>query len=50
MNGGMSQRGAFCEFYEEQVRFAFRVIADKKQDAFLWDDWAKDTRKVFDLG
>ncbi len=47
MNGGMDKTGAFCEFYEEQVRFAFRVIADGNQDAFLWDGWDKGTRKTF---
>ncbi len=47
MNGGMDKTGAFCEFYEEQVRFAFRVIADGKQDAFLWDGWDKGTKETF---
>ncbi len=47
MKGGMDKTGAFCEFYEEQVRFAFRLIADKKQDAFLWDGWDKGTEKTF---
>ncbi len=28
MNGGMEQKGAFCAFYEEQVRYALRLIAD----------------------
>ncbi|HPN84532.1 MAG TPA: peptide-modifying radical SAM enzyme CbpB [Victivallales bacterium] len=42
MNGGMDKRGAFCEFYEEQVRYAFRLIADGIQDDFLMDNWDKD--------
>ena len=33
LNGGMHRTGAFCEFYEEQVRYAFRVIADERLDA-----------------
>ena len=41
MNGRMDRTGAFCEFYEEQVRYAFRLIADGKEDAYLWDDWDK---------
>lgn len=49
MNGGMRKTGAFCEFYEEQVRYALRVIADGKQDAYLWDGWDKGTRNTFDL-
>jgi uncharacterized protein len=48
MNGGMNKTGAFCEFYEEQVRYAFRLIADGKDAAFLWDGWDKDTKTAFD--
>lgn len=49
MNKGMNQRGAFCKFYEEQVRYAFRLIAENKQDAYLWDGWEKGTKKSFDF-
>jgi len=49
INGSMASRGAFCRFYEEQVRYAFRLIADKKENAYLWDEWAKDTLTTFDL-
>lgn len=48
MNGGMKKTGAFCEFYEEQVRYALRLIADGKDSAFLWDGWDKDTKTAFD--
>jgi len=41
LNGSMNRIGAFCEFYEEQVRYAFRLIADEKLDGFLWDGWAE---------
>lgn len=49
MNGGMDQKGAFCDFYIEQVRYAFRLIAENKQDAFLYDDWDKETDSVFNI-
>jgi uncharacterized protein len=39
INGSMEGTGAFCEFYKEQARYAFRLIADGKADAFLWDGW-----------
>ena len=39
--------GAFCEFYQEQVRYALRLIADGKSDDYLWDDWNRDLREVF---
>jgi uncharacterized protein len=48
MNGSMKRTGAFCEFYEEQVRYAFRLIADKKSDDYLWDNWDSDTKVIFD--
>jgi len=43
MNGSMEKPGAFCELYEEQIRFAMRLIADAKEEAFLWDGWDKGT-------
>ena len=42
MNGKLNQRGAFCRFYEEQVRFAFRLIADGIHEDFLPFAWSKD--------
>ena len=39
MNGGMDRIGAFCGFYEEQVRYALRLIADGRANDFLWDGW-----------
>ncbi|MGD0899620.1 MAG: peptide-modifying radical SAM enzyme CbpB [Thermoguttaceae bacterium] len=49
MNGSMEKTGAFCEFYEEQVRYAFRLIADEKADDFLWDGWDEGMRQVLDF-
>jgi uncharacterized protein len=43
MNGSIETRGAFCELYEEQVRYALRLIADGKEESFLWDGWDKAT-------
>ena len=48
MNGGMDKTGAFCEFYEEQTRYALRLIADSKHEDFLWPSWDKDTKITFD--
>ncbi len=41
-NKDIKNPGAFCEFYEEQVRYAFRLIADGKEKDFLWAGWDKD--------
>ncbi|GAB6167018.1 peptide-modifying radical SAM enzyme CbpB [Thermostilla marina] len=50
MNGSMQAPGAFCELYEEQVRYAFRLIADGRETDFLLDDWDVDTEKTIDIG
>lgn len=49
MNGAMDTPGAFCELYEEQVRYAFRLIADGKEDAYLWDNWNKGMRNSLEI-
>lgn len=49
MNGGMNKTGSFCEFYEEQVRFALRLIADNRHNAFLWDNWDRGTKEIFNV-
>ncbi len=49
MNGGMNRTGSFCEFYEEQARFALRLIADNRHNAFLWDNWDIGTKEIFNV-
>jgi len=49
MNGGMDRVGAFCGFYEEQVRYAMRLIADGKAEDFLWDGWSEGVETTYDL-
>lgn len=46
-SGKMNTPGAFCELYEEQVRYALRLLADKKTDAYLWDGWDDDVVTSF---
>lgn len=49
MNGGMKKPGAFCELYEEQVRYALRLIADNKEDHYLWDNWDRGTKTTMEM-
>ncbi|PWW82860.1 MULTISPECIES: peptide-modifying radical SAM enzyme CbpB [Prosthecochloris] len=49
LHGTMQSPGAFCELYEEQVRYAMRLIADGKADDFLEDNWENSVETVFDL-
>ncbi len=50
MNGGMTQKGAFCAFYEEQVRYALRLIADGRHEDFLWDGWDEGAETACNIG
>jgi uncharacterized protein len=47
MNGGMDKKGAFCEFYEEQARYAFRLIAEGIENDYLFDGWDKNIATSF---
>lgn len=49
MNGAIDRPGAFCELYEEQVRYALRLIADGKEDVYLWNDWDKGLTTVLEI-
>lgn len=49
MNGSVETRGAFCELYAEQTRYAFRLIADNKTDAYLLDGWDKGSVTTFKM-
>ncbi len=49
MNGTMNRMGALCGFYEDQTRYALRLIADGKADDFLWDGWDSEAETIFEL-
>ncbi len=49
IEGDINRRGAFCSFYEEQVRYAFRQIAEGTEEAFLWDGWDTDTETIINI-
>ncbi|MFV1977248.1 MAG: peptide-modifying radical SAM enzyme CbpB, partial [Candidatus Scalindua sp.] len=34
----------YCEFLEEQVRYALRLLVLERHEAYLYDDWKKDTK------
>jgi uncharacterized protein len=49
MRGGMDKLGAYCGFYEEQTRYAFRLIAEGRHEDFLWKGWDEGTNTLLDL-
>ncbi|MBF0134840.1 MAG: peptide-modifying radical SAM enzyme CbpB [Magnetococcus sp. DMHC-1] len=49
MHGAMEKTGAFCGLYEELVRHAFRVIADGRENDFLWNEWDAGVTTLFEM-
>ncbi len=49
LHATMRSPGAFCELYEEQVRYAMRKIADGVADDFLEEGWDKATETVVEF-
>ncbi len=47
VSGTLNAPSPYCEFYEEQVRYAFRVIAEGREEAYLWDGWEEETEETF---
>ena len=45
--GTLNAPSPYCEFYEEQVRYAFRVIAEGREEAYLWDGWQEESEQSF---
>ncbi len=43
VTGTVHAASPYCEFYQDQVRCAFRVIAQDRLEAYLWDDWKKES-------
>jgi len=47
VSGTLNAPSPYCQFYEEVVRYAFRVIASEREDAYLWDGWQEETDESF---
>lgn len=47
VSGTLEAPSPYCEFYEEQVRYAFRVIAQGREAAYLWEDWQEETVETY---
>lgn len=39
INGRLDAPAPLCDFYTAQAQYAFRVIAQGRLDAYLWDGW-----------
>ena len=46
INGTLSAPAPMCDFYVAQARYAFRVIADGRLDAYLWDGWKEGLEPI----
>lgn len=47
VSGVLNAPSPYCEFYEEQVRYAFRVIARGREEAYLWNGWKDETEIAY---
>lgn len=47
VSGTINAPSPYCSFYEEQVRYAFRVIAQGREESFLWDSWQDETEMSY---
>jgi uncharacterized protein len=47
LTGSLLAPAPYCAFYEEQVRYAFRVIARREEQHYLWDGWEEETEEVY---
>ncbi len=47
--GQLDAPSSYCQFYEEQVRYALRIIANGNEHAYLWDNWETTTTETFSL-
>ncbi len=46
INGHLNAPAPYCDFYAAQARYAFRVIAQGRLDAYLWDNWREGLEEV----
>ncbi|MGD0217995.1 MAG: peptide-modifying radical SAM enzyme CbpB [Desulfobaccales bacterium] len=46
INGRLEAPAPNCDFYASQARYAFRVIAQGRLDAFLWDGWKDGLEEI----
>jgi len=46
LHGTLEAPAPYCGFYAAQARFAFKVIADGRLDAFLWDGWQEGLEEI----
>jgi uncharacterized protein len=45
-NGHLNAPAPLCDFYAAQARYAFKVIADGRLDALLWDNWRDGLEEI----
>ena len=46
INGSLDAPAPLCDFYAAQARYAFKVIADGRLDALLWDGWKDGLEEI----
>ena len=47
ISGTLNAPSPYCTFYEELVRYAFRMIGMEREEAYLWDGWQEEMEESF---
>ncbi len=47
--GSLNSPSPYCLFYEEIIRYCFKLIAEGKEKVYLWKDWDTETYETFKL-
>lgn len=45
--GDLRSPSPYCRFYEDLIRYAFRLIAEERHEVYLWEDWEEETVEEF---
>lgn len=49
LNGDLNTVAPFCNFYEGLIRYAFKVIAEGKENSYMWDGWEEETECTYNF-
>jgi len=49
LNGDLNTVAPFCNFYEGLIRYAFKIIAMGRENAYIWDGWEEETECTYNF-
>ena len=49
LTGRFDAPAPYCEFYQDQVRYAFKLIAQGREELYLWDTYKEETNEILNF-